>query len=205
MRKFILPLLIVLSYHVYSKEKQCDGYYIFYNNDTFRVKFIYSSFNESIQLKIPYLDSLGKKSAIHPNEAKEVCITIDSSTVFLESKKFPYRLIQPGRNGQANLFLLRKIKGKINVYYSLKFDTDLFLIDHLVGASLNSAFVSDVRYGIRLYQINDRDLISESKFRKNIVAYTADCNFANSFPKQKDLTPKELIKIVRRYNAECTN
>ncbi len=179
---------------------------IYFENDTIDVTFYipvdYFSLDinyESLQEKIKYIDSTGKKKVLRPKDAKEIRFKYEFENVRMLSRENSILLGRPLSRG-SHIFLKLEIDGRLKLfkYYHTQGGGGGY---NSVTGTLSSGFAysSD---GFILQKENS-ELKKIKRFKKDMPEYFSDCPKLIEKIENKEYRENDIDLIVKFYNSWC--
>ncbi len=187
MKKIFVILFISLFFVRIACAANAEGYYISKSGDTVKVTFIVSTFAftggvacEPMQEKIKYYDSNDKKQTLEPSMAKEVCFNFKKENIRMLSVENSFRFLRLIKDGKLRLFL------------------EYYTVDNGQGRSIVKRYHLQKNNG---YLFRPGDF----SFKKDMVAYFADCPELAQKIEDKILKKHDMEEIVDEYNELMKN
>jgi hypothetical protein len=155
---------------------------------------------ETIQYRIAYLDSRGKKQVLHPDDAREIAFTYKGEEIRMLSRidNLHHRLF----SSDDRIFLRLLVNGNMKLFdYYFTQSTPGYYDGATGGMSAGSTYTAD-NY---ILQKGDGELMQPRglAFRKDMIAYLHDCPEVAAMVEEKALRRRDMEIIVRQYNEKC--
>jgi len=211
-KHFLILLGIIFSLDAFSVKVPGQ---IILSNDTINVKFIIrednftSSVNfKNLQNKVRYIDSLGIKKVLKPEDALEIRFKYRNKTYRMLSVKYSGALIKTSLSNR--IFLRILIDGKVQMFfdynksatYSIP-ETRYLSSTHYVRTGKSIAITS-LSGGYYIRKGNEPFICPQkNEFNKLMIDYFSDCQKLVELIKERNLTFDSLEWILHYYNKNC--
>jgi hypothetical protein len=207
MRKIVLLITIGVIFTFKLEAKKIEGK-IFFEHDTMDVIFnipvdlITEEPNfESLQQRVKYYDSEGKKHILRPDDAKEYRFKSYHREIRMISRK---NTLESGRlfSTGNNIFLRLQVDGYLKLFNYYFTRTTAGTFNGPTGAMNSGTSYSSERY---VLQKGD-DVLKRTKglnFKKDMQEYFSDCPKLAEKIENKEFRQYDLRSIVRFYNSQC--
>lgn len=183
-------------------KKQIDGLIVKKNGKTQKTKFEFTvgAYDnmidmESVQKGVDYIDSVGVKRSVNPEEVSEVQFTHDS--VEYRMLACPNKLKLGGS----------KLSAPKYIFLKLEIDGKLRLLRYYESSTSTSPTGKEMKTVTRRYVLrksNDEMIKPESDdFKKDMIDFFEECQGLVFKLSKNQFQKKDMVKIVNFYNVEC--
>lgn len=185
-----------------SEKKNIEGVLVKKNGKTQKAKLVLTigKFDnaidmEEVQRGVTYVDADSSKKVVAPEEISEVRFTYDSTEYRMLS--CPNKIKLGGGAFKAPKF----------IYLKLEQDGNLRLLRYYESTVSTSPTGKEMKTVTRRYVLrksNDEMIKPESEdFKKDMSKFFEDCQAMVFKISKNEFTKKDMVKMVRFYNAEC--
>lgn len=210
----VLILLLILSVSTIQAKKIVKGYVINLSNDTIYLNYfipVHATSDlpniENLQGGITFIDSSKHKYGVYPSMVKEIGFTYNNITYRMYSKCLNCLCLACDDTLENNVFLERKIVGKLSLYTLLSTVSSGGTMSSFGGVGGAPMYFGGGSGTITDYLIQKNDeellLIEKDKFIKDVAKYLKDCTELSKKIEEKKYTYKDIEKIVAEYNSNC--
>jgi len=207
MRKIVFWVVIGLVLTLKLEAKKIEGK-IFFEHDTAEViliipiKFFTQEPNfEKLQYKVKYINSIGKKIVLRPDNAREVQFKFENENVRMLSR---YNSLGLGSifSSSNNIFLRLEIDGELKLFNYYYTQSSPGMYNASTGTMTGGYYYSVERY---VLQKGDGELKRPKSltFRNDMAEYFSDCPGLVERIEDKDFRKGDLKSIVKFYNTRC--